>query len=132
MAQLKKLWSKYKSLKWWQQILLALPLIIGAILCILFMFVPSSDDKKFENAVGYHKDYVDKQVKESINADKKLAAKDKKLEIIQKNLQKEIERNGKEAANLIDRIDTATSNNNADELKRIMSELNAASRKRKS
>ena len=130
---LKTLWSKHKAFSWQKKLLMFLPVIIMSIVLIgLFWVKFKDDDEKFEESTDYHKQYVDKQIKRRVDADKELEKQDNKLKAKQDKLQQEIDDNETKAENLNSRINTAASNADADELERIRTELNAASRGRTS
>ena len=129
MKAIQNLWNKYKALSWWKKVLLFLPLLIVIVLiCLLLFWKPSNDGDRFESAVKYGKKQVDKRIAEREAQDKLLKKQDDALAKKQKQLEKEIKANEKEASKLIDRVDSAAANGDADELRSIISELNAASK----
>lgn len=121
--------NKYKNLKVWQKILLFLPLVIIAILCLLLFFVKLKN--KSEDVVKYHKETINKDVEEKLKEVSKLAETEKKLKAQQQQIKEEIEKKESNAKEIIKRIDSAANNADADELKRIQSELRSRARTRR-
>ena len=127
MKTLTKYWKQYRELKWYWQVLLVVPLILGVVLYV----VMSAGPKDESDLVEHHKKHVDKQIKDLKEADKVLVKQDKKLAEKQEQLQQEIKDNETQVSGIVGRINNAVSNNDADELKRIKDELNRISSIRK-
>jgi glutamine synthetase adenylyltransferase len=132
LSFLKILWTKYKKLNWLPKILLAIPLLVAAAICLSLFFVRGSGDgRKFEDTVKHHKRHVDKQIKEKLAADKFAEQRQRELRAHQEALVKEAKKNEKKAKETVSHINSAVKHNDLAELERIRRQLNARSRRRR-
>ncbi len=121
---LKTTWNKYKTLAWWKKLLLFLPLIALAVICLVLFFVRPINSDRLVEQVKYHKEQVDKQI--AINDEKEdiLKKQERVIAAKQKKIERKIISNQKQATKVIHDIDRAVKKNDLKELERLRQEIN--------
>lgn len=116
--------NKFKKLKTWQKILVVLVGVILLPLAILIAVALLSkgrgSDEITETLVDQKKKDIKERLKEADKKDKILVGKEEAFQVEKKILQKEIEKNGSDHAEISNRIDNAKS---IDELRAIARKL---------
>jgi predicted transcriptional regulator len=121
---LKTVWSRYRTLAWWKQLLLLLPLIAVAAICIVLFFIKVNPDGNIAAHVKYHQEQVDNHIKKNQEAQDKLEKQEKIVSGQQKRIMGQIARNQKKAGEIVNNIDKAVKNNDLAELERLRKKIN--------
>lgn len=125
LSFLKTTWNKYRALVWWKQLLLLLPLIALAVICVALFFVRTNDGGKLTKHVEHHKKTVDEQLERNDKREDTLKKKEKEISAQQKKVADQITHNQDEAAQVIHNIDKAIQNNDLEELNRLRKRINS-------
>lgn len=125
MTNIKELWEKYKSLKWYWKVFLFLPIIIAIIClyCVFFIFTP---DKINETILERNKDSTDTFIKDFEEKEIEEEKKRKSLQIQEEVIKKEIEtieKRVKEEEKKHDELLWKINDTKPDELKSLYADL---------
>jgi len=121
---LKTTWSKYKALAWWKKLLLAIPFLALAAICVVLLFVGFGRGDRLSEHVEHHKKQVDKQIAKNDKREDTLKKREQAIATEQKKVEEEIKDNQKQAAEVIHSIDAAVKANDLNELERLRKQIN--------
>lgn len=125
LSFLKTTWNKYRALVWWKQLLLLLPLITLAVICVALFFVRTNDDSRLVEYVEHHKEAVDEQLERNDKREDTLKKKEKEIIAHQKKVADQITQNQDNAAQIIHKIDEAAQKNDLEELEQLRKRINS-------